>query len=90
MDANKIATLLKLRRPAIPTYPFPNPDNIELQADEVATVLCGVPAEWHPPVLKISGLTTDFRMLNTLVCNNIEPSGHSVEHAVYDQSLQIE
>ena len=30
MDANKIATLLKLRQPAIPTYPFPNPDNIVL------------------------------------------------------------
>ena len=43
VDANKIATLFNLRRLVNPFYPFPNPDNVEVQANEVATVLCGEP-----------------------------------------------
>ena len=87
MDANRIATLLKLRRPAHPSYPFPNPDDVELQANEVATALSSEPTEWHSPVLKISGFTTDFRMLNTLVYNNIEPSGHSSDLLFFQAAL---
>eukprot|EP00268_Persea_americana_P034958 TRINITY_DN3454_c1_g2_i1.p1 TRINITY_DN3454_c1_g2~~TRINITY_DN3454_c1_g2_i1.p1 ORF type:complete len:152 (-),score=19.87 TRINITY_DN3454_c1_g2_i1:484-939(-) len=43
VDANKIATLLNLRRPAPRSYPFSDSDNIVIQANEVATVLCGEP-----------------------------------------------
>ena len=63
--------------PANPSYPFPIPDNVEVQANEVATVLCGEPTVWSSSILKISGLTTDYQLLNTFVCHNIEPRGHS-------------
>ena len=43
VDANRIATLLNLRRPTPRSYPFSDPNNIVIQANEVATVLCGEP-----------------------------------------------
>ncbi|XXG62247.1 hypothetical protein AAC387_Pa05g0647 [Persea americana] len=74
--ANRIVTLLNLRRPAPRSYPLSDLDNIVIQANEVATVLCGEPTVWDTPLLKISGLTTDYRLLNTFFCHNIEPKSH--------------
>lgn len=88
MDANRSATLLNLRRPARPSYPFPDQDNLEIQANELATVLCGEPTVWDSPVLKIFGLTSDYRLLNTFVCHNIEPRGHTSD-LLYPQAFLL-
>lgn len=45
----------------------------------MATALCGEPIVWVPPVLKISGLSIDYRLLNIFVCHNMEPRGHSFD-----------
>lgn len=39
VDANKIAKLLNLRRLANPSYHFPNPDNIEVQKEDMASLM---------------------------------------------------
>ncbi|RWR73459.1 hypothetical protein CKAN_00173800 [Cinnamomum micranthum f. kanehirae] len=88
VDANRITTLLNLRRPIPRSYPIPNPDNIVIETNEVATVLCGEPTEWDTPVLKISDLTSDYRTLNTFVCNNIEPRSHTSDLA-YEQAFLL-
>ncbi|RWR73042.1 hypothetical protein CKAN_00129200 [Cinnamomum micranthum f. kanehirae] len=87
-DANRIATLLNLRRPVPRSYPIPNPDNIVIETNEVATVLCGEPTEWDTPVLKISDLTFDYRTLNIFVCNNIEPRSH-ISDLAYEQAFLL-
>ncbi|RWR77718.1 hypothetical protein CKAN_00621900 [Cinnamomum micranthum f. kanehirae] len=88
VNANKIATLLNLRRPTARSYPFADAENIEIQGNEVATVLCGEPIIWDTPTFSISGLTTDYRLLNTFVCNNIEPRSHQSD-LLYPQAFLL-
>ena len=88
VDANRIATLLNLRRPTPKSSPFSDLNNIVIQANKMATVLCGEPTVWDTPLLKISGLTTDYRLLNTFVYHNIEPRSHKSD-LLYPQAFLL-
>lgn len=88
VDANSIATLLSLQRPVHISYPTNDLDNMMMQANEVATELCGKPTVLDSPVLKIFGLTTDYRLLNTFVCYNIEPRSHRSD-LIYSQAFLL-
>lgn len=88
VDADKIATLLNLNRPAHRIYPFHSQGDVVFQGDGVATILCGGPSIWNSQTLKITGLTTDFRTLNTFVCYNIEPRGHKSD-LLYPQAFLL-
>ena len=88
VDANRIARLLNLQRPAHRSDPFLNSDNNVIQVNEVATVLCCKPTVWNTPYLKISSLTASYRLLNTFVCCNIEPRSHKSD-LLYPQAFLL-
>lgn len=77
-----------IRRPDNPYYPFRYPKNIECHKNEVAIMLCGAPIEWNSLVLKISYLMSDYRLLDTFVCHNIEPRDH-IFYLIYPQTFLL-
>ena len=72
---------LEIGRSEYPVYPF------ELMAegtpsihfDTVAAFLTGQAYEWSSDLLPYSLLRPEYRLLNLIVCHDIEPCGHHMD-----------
>ncbi|GFY89381.1 hypothetical protein Acr_06g0013210 [Actinidia rufa] len=73
-----IVALLQIKRPNKVDYPFdlrtlPAP----VDYDVIASEICGFPRQWVDGLIYQNELTLEYRLLNIIVCANIEPRGHS-------------
>ena len=75
------STFLQIGRPPHPVYPLElMGDNIpDLDLDAIGTFLTGGPYVWPGGNLPHSLLLLNFRLLNLIVCANIEPRGHHTD-----------
>ena len=87
INPNFISQFLQIDRSLDAVYPEPepDPDDMEDPVDDtdwsaVVTALTGGRRhEWTRRVLKQKYLTPSYRMLNILVCSNLEPKGRTSE-----------